>query len=318
MLIPIKEVEANKRGTVKGVVNFTEAMTKPKVGSPKPYLKLELEDSTERIYFFIWEADVLYNEIKTVIKPGSYIEADIEYVKTDAKGYKEYKIHSLKPCEKPGDNCLDIDGLKKELKKIMNSIDNKDIQKIVKTIFRREDVVNTFFLAPCTEKSGYAFKGGALAHTVRRCKLIDAILPVFKEWNYNTDNIVTQLNRDVLVAVGLLGDIGSCFFYDIGENSIKKSLDGELFEYSYLTMKIVMNEIEKSQLNENQKRLLEHALLSSRKYGSDTTPRTKDAVVFSAINKLDADVANFEHLQRNNLGSDFGKILEKVYCLLDF
>ena len=318
MLISIKEVEANKRGTVKGIANFTEAMTKPRVGNPKPYLKLEIEDSTEKANFFIWDSDVLFNEIKSVIKPGSYIEADVEYVKTDKKGYKEYKIHSLKPCEKPGENSLDIDGLKKELKKIMNSIENEALQKIVKTLFRREDVLKTFFIAPCTEKSGYSFKGGTLAHTVRRCMLIDAVLPVFANWSFNTDNIVTQLNRDVLITVGILSDIGSCFFYDVENSSIKKSLDGELFEYSYLTMKIVMNEIENSELNDNQKRLLAHALLSSRKFGSDTAPRTKDAVVFSAINKLDADVANFEHLQRNNLGSDFGKILEKVYCLLDF
>lgn len=317
-LISIKELESKKRGEVRGVVGYTEAMTKPKVGEPKPYLKLEVEDSTEKANFFIWENDVLFNEIKSVIQPGMYVEADVEYIKTDVKGYKEHKLHSLKPCERPGENSLDIEGLKKELKRFINSIEDKELYKIAKTIFRRKDVVDTFFTAPCTEKSGYSFKGGALAHTVRRCQLIDALLPVFNNWNYNTDNFVTQLNRDVLITVGLLSEIGSCFYYDVSNNKIQKSFTGELFEYSYLTMKVVMEEIKKSDLDDIQKKLLEHALLSSREYGSDTIPRTKDAVAFSIINKFDGAMANFEHLERMSLGLEFGKIIEKVYCLLDF
>ena len=77
----------------------------------------------------------------------------------------------------------------------------------------------------------------------------------------------------------------------------------------------------KANLLEEQKTILEHAIGSAKgsiENGSVCTPRTKEAEIFAAIERIEVTMGNFEYLQRTNIGDEFQKLFNKQYYVEDF
>ncbi len=310
----------------KVVLIGTIAKKKSTTKTNKPYINLCLQDNTGRIYSMIWSNSDLYQTIDKDFKDGDYCEVagTVEKISSGTNAFSSIILTFIEKTEKPGTkNVVDVQGLKDKLREKISEINHPGVKELIINIFKREDVSNKFFTAPATEKSAYSFESALLAHSVRLLYLTDAVALVFNNWTFNRDGFTTKLNIDLLKCCSIVHDIGKITAYQMDESGkVIKTKEGELFQDSYLTAKIIMEEIDKVDLLPNEKMLLEHALTSSKDklaYGALNVPRTREAIAFHLIERLDGQMANFEFMERASLSSDeFVKLFEKTYFLGEF
>lgn len=288
--------------------------------SGKPYLNLILSDDNDNISIKIWNNDGRYESISK-IPINSLLEVKVEY--TGVKnGYDQYILHDYKIQTRPSlTDCVEIEGLKDELREIIsNEIDNEEIKDLIFDLFKDEKLKELIFSAPLTEKSGYSFKGGLLAHIVRTCRLTLVISDVYDNWKFNKDGFNAKLNKSVLLASAILHDVGVGVTLEIVDDVVRKTYKGNLNESSYYSAKILIDLLKESKILDEKKDYLEHVVTSAKgklAYGALNTPRSKEAVVFHEIERIDSVMGNFEFMDRVSFG-EFAKLGEKQYCLIDF
>ena len=297
-------------------VSVKEELTK----TAKPYLNMILFDEDTKISIKVWNNDDRYEELSK-IPQNSLAEAEVTFEGVN-KGYDNYSLQTLTTLSTPSlIDCVEIEPLKNELREIIRvEFENEDIKEIILNLFKNNDLKEKIFTSPLTEKSGYSFKGGLLAHIVRNCKLTIAICDVFDNWNYNKEDMNEKLNKDILLGACILSDIGSAFCLEIIDDVVGKTFKGNLNESSFYTCKVLVDLLKESSMPESQKDYFEHVITSSKGkliYGAINTPRSKEANVFHYIERIDTLMGNFEFMKRIAF-SDFSKIGEKQYCVVDF
>lgn len=313
----IRDLKTNKGvQTILANLSVTEAKTK----SGKVYLKMEFEDGDKAI-IMIWDTDPKYEEYKA-LGDNILVEAELEYIKTNASGYDDFKLHGYTKKERPSlIDCVEIEKLKNELKAIICNMKNDNLKSIAFELCKDKDLLEALFEAPATEKSAYSFKGGLLAHIVRLCKAIIALSEVYNTWDFNKGGFNETLDTDLLIVCALLHDIGKVNYYEFNSNAVQKPFEGELLGDSFLSATILMDVLNKCELSKEQRTLIVHAVTSSKgtlSFGALNVPRTKEANVFHFLERIDTTMGNFEYMQRVSLGSEFQKLHEKQYCLLNF
>lgn len=288
----------------------------------KEYIKLTFDDGKSTISVFVWEKDKNYNHYKTIPSNSSLTEAELEYLGKNGSGYDEYKLHGVTIKEDVSlSDCVEIEKLKNELKGILKNMKNKSLKEVAFKLCSDEEILEGLFNSPASEKSGYSFKGGLLAHVVRLCKSSIALSEVYNAWNFNKGGFNEGLDTDLLIVCSLLHDIGKVKYYEINDGEVEKTFNGELFESSYLTVGIMKDILNSCDLTEEQKTLIEHAVTASKgslAFGALNTPRTKEANVFHCLERIDSMMGNFEYMQRISINGEFQKLYDKQYCLIGF
>lgn len=280
------------------------------------YTLVRLTDNTGTAFARIWDNLPIKSKVEE-IEDGEYVEAEIKC--TEYGEYISVEVVSIEKVERPIETVVDIEGLKSELREAFKSYKDQNLQKLVTAVFSREDVREKFFTAPASQQSGYSFDAGLLAHVIRSIRLSRAVSQVFASWNHNVDNFVTKLNEDLLVTACILHDIGKVRAFDKKGHRIEKTTEGEMFEDSYLSMKIVLEELDKASIPEEQRVVLEHVLGSSKGkqgFGALFIPRSREAMAFHLIESLDVQMANFEFLERNATAEQtFVQLFQKTMFL---
>lgn len=303
-MVKIKELQKGKREKIKGNISVTTKTTKPKQGESKPYLKVVIDDYSEKLYSSVWDNDKLFKTISG-FSDGDYVEAEI-YVEADmnTNRYFSAKILSIKKLEATGvRNIIDQKILMDELREEYNQIKHGGIHKLLGNIFKREDVKQALFTAPASDRSGYSHEYGILTHIVRIIRLCNKVAEVFNSWTLYTDDCASKLNVDLLKGCAILHDIGKIKAFEFVGNKIQKTVEGELFDTEYLGMKIICEELSKVDFSIEDKLLIEHALMSQRNRFTDEAlniAKTREAIAFHYIEKLDMEMANFEYIERLN------------------
>lgn len=315
----IKDLKSNK-GVQEILANLTVTEDMTKNGVPRPYLKLEFDDGS-KVKVNVWESNPKYAEYKALGR-NALVEAKIEFIKTSVEGYDEYVIHNITKKERASlTDCVEIDKLKNELRNIITNMKSEPLKNVAFTLCQDKTLLEQLFNAPATEKSAYSFKGGLLAHIVRVSKMGIALGEVYNAWNFNKGGFNETLDADLLIVCALLHDIGKVKSYTINNEMVEKTFEGELLEDSYISAKILKDILDKCELSQEQKVLIEHAVTSSKgtlSFGALNTPRTKEANVFHCIERIDSMMGNFEYMQRLSVGNEFQKLNDKQYCLVDF
>ena len=100
---------------------------------------------------------------------------------------------------------------------------------------------------------------------------------------------------------------------------IEKTLEGELLSSTELSVNLLNELINENNIefSEEQKVLLQHCISASGN-NSQCLPRTKEAMIFNYIEKLDTIMGNFEYMDKVSIGDDFQRLLDKNYCLMEF
>ena len=285
------------------------------------YLKLELTDSS-KIVINIFNNNEKYLEYKNLgLNKYLYVSVDIEFKGTNSQGFDEYNLYSIDIIEQPSlIDCVDIPSLINELRKICANIKDTNLRELIFAMcrYKNKELLNKLFECPVTEKSAYSFKGGTLAHIVRTCQLCDAIGNVYNSWNYNLNGYNENVNVDFLKTIAIFHDLGKAEKYYFENNQINKTFKGELLSDAELSIDLFRDIVKSSKINllDEQVVLIEHAIASAKEnieLGAILNPKTKEAEIFSQIERIECTMGNFEHLQRTNIGNNFQKLFNKTY-----
>ena len=289
--------------------------------SQKPnYLRLEFSDST-RIVMNIFSDNKNYEELCKLEKDKLLlVDATIEYKGPNSAGYDQYELTALSTKERPSlMDVVEIEKLKTELRNEIMELQTPELKELLFAFCKDKDFLNKFFDAPCTEKSAYSFHGGILAHTVRLCKLIENISETFENWDFNKGGFNGTIDEELLKTIAIFHDAGRALSYQIVDEKIEKTMEGELLSSTELSIKLLNKLVDENELSitEEQLILLTHAISASGS-NSQCAPRTKEALVFNMIEKMDTIIGNFEYMDKVSIEDDYFRLLDKQYCLINF
>lgn len=290
------------------------------------YLKLEFSDRT-KVYINIFNSNPKYQDyVNLGLNKLMLVDVKLEYKGTNNQGFDEYNLYDITKVTQPSlVDCVDIQRLIAELRVIVGNIKDVNLRTLVFAMctYQNQTLLNKLFECPVTEKSAYSFKGGTLAHIVRTCKLCDVIANVYNTWDFNLGGYNETLNVDLLKTIAIFHDLGKAEKYYFENEVIQKTFKGELLTDAEISVDIfrdVLN-ISNAALSDEQKVILEHAIASAKgkiDNGAITDPRTKEAEIFAAIERIECTMGNFEHLQRTNIGDNFQKLFNKQYYTENF
>ena len=276
-----------------------------------PYLIIQLVDKSGEIEGRVWEDA---NQFEKVFENSDFIKASGKV--TQYQGKLQLSISNISWVdEKEVDlsdflrtSERDVDELLIELKKIINSISDKFLKKLIFSFLDDPKFVVDFKKTPAAKGVHHVFMGGLIEHVLSMAQLTEKVVSHYK-----------NLNRDILLA--------GVFFHDIGkvrELSVKRIFDytdeGKLIGHLVIGLEMVDEKISKiKDFPENLALILKHMILSHHgtlAFGSPKVPQILEALVLSYLDDLDAKINTVETMLSEapeNGWTEFNKFMDRSF-----
>lgn len=312
----IKDIAVGKKVTIEGIMNITEKFSD---ASKKTYLVINLHDSTgDSIFINVFNSSPFFDKLSNY----EFVYGALTFKTSQNGEFTNYNILEFAEKPKPIVSPFNIESLKLHFKQHINSIVDTRLRDIIVELFKDKFITTNFFIAPANIDSGYSYECGLLVHVTRMLDLLEntvQTLSYFDAFKMESESPL-KMNLDMLKVAAILHDLGKIQSYE-QKLKIDKTMDGILFEDSYLSMRIADKLISNSELTDEEQQLLLHvvgAAKGSVSYGASHSPRTLEAYILSYIDKLDYHVSLFETLGRNAEQNVLVKNNQKQYVLLSF
>lgn len=282
-----------------------KSMDDPKQSRTNPvskYLKVILTDGSLDIEGYRRDYDE--NSEKNLFKVGNVVK-----IKGELRLYQNKHQITIKRVEKSNKDPKDFDRhapvdketLVEEFHSFVSSIENESLKAIVNEVFKKYG--DKFVDYPAAVRNHHEFINGLLFHTVTMCKVADSVCKIY-----------TSVNRDLLISGCLLHDIGKVVELS-GTEATKYTNEGNLLGHLVIGMTIVKEAADKLHIEGNASLLLEHMLLSHHgklEYGSPVLPLTREALLLSMIDDMDAKMVMLEKAFETTKENDYS---ERVFGL---
>jgi 3'-5' exoribonuclease len=168
----------------------------------------------------------------------------------------------------------------------IDAISSEPIKKLLTAFFYDEKTADLFRRAPAAKGFHHIYLGGLLEHTLSVVRLLDHAAKHYP-----------QLNRDLLIAGGILHDIGKIYEFSY-DGLIAYSDEGRMIGHLVMGVEMIDKKIEAIPDFPVQLALeLRHIILSHHgefEFGSPKRPKTLEALVIHFMDDLDAKVNAFE------------------------
>ncbi|HBL53995.1 MAG TPA: HD family phosphohydrolase [Syntrophaceae bacterium] len=253
------------------------------------YLNVRLKDKTGEIDGKVWDNAMALDQ---VFKKG-----DIVYMEGRAQTYRnalQISIITVKPCAPedvdPSDylpvSKVDTTAMFQDILAYIDAISSEPIKKLLTAFFYDEKTADLFRRAPAAKGFHHIYLGGLLEHTLSVVRLLDHAAKHYP-----------QLNRDLLIAGGILHDIGKIYEFSY-DGLIAYSDEGRMIGHLVMGVEMIDKKIESIPDFPAQLALkLRHIILSHHgefEFGSPKRPKTLEALVIHFMDDLDAKVNAFE------------------------
>lgn len=268
-----------------------------KYGSP--YWKCHFQDRHARRDFMIWADDPLLDQVeawgdgrvfrlRVRAKSGQRgIELKVVEVReaTAADSAEGYDVANLYEVSR-----YDADECSQAIRRIARDhIADPKVHELVVRILDDHD--SAFRAMPAATSMHHAFTGGLLEH-VRSMARICAYLGGHYARYY--DDLNPPLNRDVVVAAGILHDIGKLFELEYHPVAARYTTVGNLVGHIILGRDLVRKTAESiADFPAETLLQIEHAILAhhgKREFGAPVLPQTIEAMIVSFADELDAKI----------------------------
>ncbi len=176
-----------------------------------------------------------------------------------------------------------FDEMKEELKKYISSIKNEDLHAITKKII--SDNYKKYLDYPAAVRNHHEFMHGLLHHSLSMCHLIDGIISNYED-----------IDRDLLIAGALLHDMGKIIEFS-GVVATHYTTEGNLLGHLLIGVELVDRASIELNIHSEKVLLLKHLIAShhgKQEFGAITLPSTKEAVILSMVDDLDAKMMAIE------------------------
>ncbi len=282
------------------VKDFTKRVTSAGLN----YLTITLQDSSGVIDAKKWEiaADDL-----DIIKIGAIIKIRGEVL--DYKNKLQIKVLSVEKVDSDDESLKNLliespvpkEILVQKFRNIYSSVKNPDCRAILDEIFKK--YYDKFLDYPAAVKNHHEFYHGLIFHTVSMCEIADFIASHYED-----------INRDLLISGCILHDIGKVVELS-GPVATKYTDEGNLLGHLTIGMSIVREAAEKLNIKSEVPMLLEHMILSHHgklEFGAAVLPSTKEALLLSMIDDMDAKMMMLEKAYEN---VKEGEYTERLFAL---
>jgi len=188
---------------------------------------------------------------------------------------------------------------KKDLDELMNivysnieSIKNIYLKKLLKTFFDDQEFAEKFRKAPAATKVHQPYIGGLLEHTVNVAAICEAVCNIHKE-----------INRDFLITMAILHDIGKVREYAY-DKVIEHTDEGKLLGHIAIGLEMIDQRIKAlDDFPQDLAVMIKHTLLSHHghfEFGSPKLPSTLTAIALHYADEMDAKVSGFINIKEEN------------------
>lgn len=257
----------------------------------KSYLSLILQDKTGIISAKVWELNNYIQSFEendfikiegSVLSYQNELQLNIRKIRRSHEG--EYE-----PLDYIPSTDKDIEELFKRLINIINSLENTYVKTLLQNIYIKNDNIREAFKVHSAAKNmHHNYMGGLLEHTLSICEICD-----FLAGHY------PFANRDILIASGMLHDIGKIIeLSPFPDNDYTD--DGQLLGHIVIGVELINYECEKIEKFPHQlKSLLKHSVLAHHgeyEFGSPKRPKTIEAFILHCVDELDAKIKIFEDM----------------------
>ncbi|MEE9911872.1 MAG: HD domain-containing protein [Deltaproteobacteria bacterium] len=253
------------------------------------YLNVRLKDKTGEIDGKVWDNAV---EIDRTFKKG-----DIVFIEGRVLSYRnalQISIVTVKPCAMqdidPTDflpvSKLDTRAMFQDLLAYIDALSSEPLKKLLAAFFHDQKTAELFQRAPAAKGFHHIYLGGLLEHTLSVIRLLDKAADHYP-----------QLNRDLLIAGGMLHDIGKIYEFSY-DSLIDYSDEGRMIGHLVMGVEMINKKIEAIPDFPPQTALaMRHIILSHHgefEYGSPKRPKTMEALVIHFMDDLDAKLNAFQ------------------------
>lgn len=258
----------------------------------KTYLNVVLQDVSGTIEAKKWE---VYPKDLEIMVPGSIVLIHGSVLKY--KGKPQVKITSV---EELNQDIMDtskfiptapmsLNEMEKEVKELVESIEDKDIKEVAKSVLK--DHWQEYITYPAAVTVHQAYQGGLIFHSLSVCKIALAIVNLYP----------SLFHRDYIIAGTLLHDIGKVLELS-GPIQTKYTRIGKLESHIQIGAMLINKKCEELHVPEEKTDLLTHIILSHHgtpEFGSPVVPKTTDAFLVHLADDSDAKFNVMETYLKN-------------------
>ena len=263
-----------------------------KFNSDEIYLSLELGDASQRINGTVWEKP---QEVYEAIELG-----DIMKVKATAIHFKDklhLNIEKIRKAEESDEFDIkelvpvvdkDRDALLSHLDELIAGVENSYLKELLKLVFTDSEIRQQFKDAPGGKLWHHNYLGGLLEHTLSVTDIADRVGQMYP-----------NIKRDLLIAAGLLHDIGKISSY-IYKTLIDFTDDGRLVGHIVIGAQMVKDKIrEIKDFPKDLEMELTHLILSHQgklEHASPVVPMTLEGLILCHADEIDSNANAYQRI----------------------
>ena len=258
------------------VVSFTKLTST----NGNQYANIELQDATGKIEAKKWTIDA---EDIYVFQPGNIVSVNGEVL--EYKGNLQIKLYSGRVLDNKTvdlskfliQSDFSLDNLKERFNALLDEIIDDEIFELVSSIYEKYD--SELFSYPAAKRNHHNYLRGLITHSI---SMAEIALFVGKKYK--------NVDISILVAGALLHDIGKIIELS-GPAITSYTTEGQLLGHISIGFSMLREECKKLNIDNEKAIHLEHIILSHHgkfEYGSPVLPCTKEAILLSMIDDMDA------------------------------
>lgn len=261
------------------------------------YLALTLADKSGQLEARMWDE---FAEALSTCPAGSYVKAQGRIDKYQGRfqiTLQKMRLaaeNEVDPADFQPHTQYKIEDLWEELHNYVSGFVNGDLQRLVRSFLEDPVLGPAFKYAPAAKSLHHAWIGGLLEHVVFLLRLAERVAPQYPE-----------VDVDLLMTGAILHDFGKVREL-AWKSSFSYTTEGQLLGHITIVIGLVHDKVrELGDFPDRLRILVEHLILSHHgrfEFGSPKLPMTPEAIVFSAIDDLEAKM--------QNMRAEFQKALE--------
>lgn len=279
-MVKIKDMVMNETVSTALVVSSSSVM---KTGGGKKYLRLGLTDGLQEISMMVWNwGEQVAIAVNTIVDVVGTVG---EYAGKKQITYKSHEINTtLELAAFAPDAGIDVDDYLHRFGIILDNISDVSLKRLVMSCF--VDYLELWKTVPAAKSIHHAYLAGTLQHSVTVAELA---FDIAKRYDH--------LSMDLIIAGGLLHDIGKLFTYTVEGAIVVKTFEGEILDH--LAIGLMILEKFKTPENHDKLVLVQHVIASHHgqiEWDAIVTPRCSEAFIVHFADNIDAKVQTLVEL----------------------
>lgn len=185
-----------------------------------------------------------------------------------------------------------LDELMQKIFSKIDSIENYHLKNLLESFFNDSEFTEKFKRAPAAMKVHQPYIGGLAEHTVNVVTICETVSNIYKE-----------MNRDFLITMAILHDIGKIREYAY-DKAMEHTDEGKLLGHITIGIEMIDQKIKSlDSFPKDLELMVKHTLLSHHghfEFGSPRLPSILAAIALHYADEMDAKVSGFINIKEEN------------------